>query len=334
MIDRMASDLGICRFIEEPFSQYKCRVVYSAMACWMKAIALDRTVGCYEKEPSGVSRRHIYERSHSILEMMIKMMPEIGEWFNMSEDNEDPVYIIRTRLINHGDLLSTGFNTDLALSSVRSNQLTPTIEEVFGKTIDKDLIYSGVASIRHKEMNEYVPEIENVKEWMKAYLNEASWFHDVPDPAQTQYFNPSSHEKNNYLAWQDTTWGLSDKIILIRTVVNRNSHAYYLLKPKEKLTHRIDPFLQDLGFHIRIMCALRSQSKNNTTVNLTNYTDHIKIKLNALLPMQERIMMESYAWPVRRINDKLEWVMSYSIWNHIKLYLEALDIQIVEVKHG
>lgn len=67
MIDRIASDLGVCRYAEEPLSQYQCRVIYSAMACWMKAIALDRPIGYHEDVPLGISRRHINERSHTIV---------------------------------------------------------------------------------------------------------------------------------------------------------------------------------------------------------------------------------------------------------------------------
>ena len=44
--------------------------------------------------------------------------------------------------------------------------------------------------------------------------------------------------------------------------------------------------------------------------------------------------MESYAWPVRRINDKLVWVMSHESWSCIRPYIEALDILVAEVEHG
>ena len=334
MLDRIAVDLGIYRFVKEPLLQYQNRVIYSALACWIKAIALDRPVAYKDKEAVGVSRRHIYDRGRIILGMMTKMFPETREWFDLSADKDDPVNLIRTRLINHGDLLNSGFDTNLALSSVHSKQITSTIEAIFGKTIDKGIYYSGVASIRIREKNVAIPEIENVKKWMNRFLNDASWFHDMPDPSQMQYYNPLCSAKNNYSAWQDSMEGVSDKVILVRTVLNKNSYSYYLLKPKETLIHRIDPFLQEQGYHIRVMCALRSQLKNNTTISVAHYTDHVRIRFNALLPLRENNLMESYAWPVQRINDKLEWVMSVEIWNYIKPYIEALDILTLEEKHG
>ena len=334
MIDRIAIDLGVYRFAEEPLSQYTSRVIYSAMACWIKAIAQDKPVGYQENAPSGISRRHIFERSHTILGTMIKMFPEIKEWFDLSAENDDPVNLVRTRLINHGDLLNVGYGSNLTLSSVHSCQVTSTLETVYGKTIEDGLLYSGIASLRYKEASGYNPEIENVKEWMKSYLGDVFWSHDLPDPSQVQYFNPLSSAKNNYEAWQESLEKKDDKVVLIRTAVNKNSYVYYLLKPNEKIVHRIDPFLQEQGFHIKAMCALRSQSKNNTTATVTKYNNHIKIRLNAILPLRESIMMESYAWPVKRINDRLEWVMGFSVWNHIRPYIEALDIHIMEEEHG
>ena len=334
MIDRIASDLGICRFSGESLDQYKCRVIYSAMACWIKAITLDRPVGYSEKNLPGVSRRHVYERSHMVLETMIKMFPETNEWFDLSADNDDPANFIRKRLINHGDLLNAGFETNLTLASAYTEQTASTFETVYGRTIGSDLLYNGVAVIKLREKNDHNPERENVKEWLGSFLKDASWSADLPNSSQVQYFNPLSPAKNNYEAWQSSQGKTTDTLQLIRTAVNENGYTYYLLKPKEKLVHRLDPFLQEQGFHIRVMCALRSWAKNNTTAVVTNYNDHIKIRFNALLPLRERIILESYAWPVRHINDKLEWVMGLSIWKHIRPFIEALDIQISEEKHG
>ena len=334
MIERIASDLGICRFAEEPTSQFECRVVYSAMACWIKAIALDRPIGYHEDAPYGVSRRHIYERSHTILGTFIKMFPDIEEWFDLSAENDDPVNLIRARLINHGDLLNAGFGTNLALSSVHSDQVSSSLETIYGKTIDSNLLYSGVSTIRQREEEINIPKIENVKEWLKCYVNDASWSQDLPNPSQMQYFNPQSSAKNNYSAWRESIGSSSNQIVLVRTTVNKNSYSYYLLKPNESLIHRIDPFLQEQGFHVRVMCALRSMTKNNTTASVARFADHIRVRLNAFLPLQESTLMESYAWPVRRINDRLEWVMGLEIWSYIRPYIEALDILITEEKHG
>ena len=55
----MASDLGIDRFENESEMRYCSRVLYSAMASWVKAAALDRPVTSIQRVVQGVSRRHI-----------------------------------------------------------------------------------------------------------------------------------------------------------------------------------------------------------------------------------------------------------------------------------
>ena len=76
IIDKMATDLGIYRYHDEDVTFYNCRVIYSAMSCWVKAITMDQPVGSKENHLSGVSRRHIYERGNTILQSLIKMNPE------------------------------------------------------------------------------------------------------------------------------------------------------------------------------------------------------------------------------------------------------------------
>ena len=335
MIDKMALDLGIYRFADEPLPLYKSRVVYSAMSCWIKTIALDRKARFMGSvQANGVSRRHIHDRSSVVLDMLVKMFPEIGKWFFPPTIDENPVNLIRTRLINHGDLLNAGFETNLALSSVHADQISTSIETVYGKTIDKTIQYAGVSTVRYKKADNYHLELKDVQEWLQSFLEEAWWSHDLPDADLLQYFDSYSTTKNNYSAWGASPPNHACNVILARTMVNRNSYFYYLIKPKSKLVHKIDPFLQDLGFHIRVICALRSYSNNRTEVKVTQYQDHVKAKFYSLLPLRERTMLESYAWPVRNIDDDLEWVMAFSIWDYIRPYLEALGIQVKEEKYG
>lgn len=72
----MAADLGINRYGNESETQYCNRVLYSAMASWIKASALDRLVTSVQTDNTGVSRRHILDKCTSILSEMLKRFPE------------------------------------------------------------------------------------------------------------------------------------------------------------------------------------------------------------------------------------------------------------------
>lgn len=329
-IDRIASDLGIFRFEDESLSLYRCRILYSAMASWIKAIAMDQPVGSREEGFYGVSRRHIYERSRVILDTFCRMYPDIEEWFGTLEMDEHPVILLRSRLINHGDLLNEGFNTNVAISSVHSNQLTPMVETVYGKIMGKNLYYSGVSVLQNHEGVPGLSEPEDTRQWLNGFLKEAWWSKTIPDMSAWQFFNPSSPVKNNYSAWQDSVPATVGGIIFARAMVNKYGYEYYLMKIKGKIVHKLDPFLQNMGCHRRIMHALRIMAGNPVVGSVRLFSDHTELCLNSRLPLKETNLLESYAWPVRHIGDMMHWTLPCPVWAHIKPYMEALGIQIVE----
>ena len=147
IIDKMAADLGIYRYNDEEITAFKCRVIYSAMSCWIKAIAMDQPIGGKENQLSGVSRRHIYERGNAVLESLIKMNPETSFWFDVDNTEENPVVIIRNRLLHHGDLLNEGFDTNLTLPIVHRKQFISGYDTVYGEVLGENIIYSGISAL-------------------------------------------------------------------------------------------------------------------------------------------------------------------------------------------
>ena len=332
-IEKMAGDLGICRFIDEPLLQFNERVVYSAMACWIKAIALDKPVGSSKEEYSGVSRRHMYQRSHEILNAFLKMYPEIRDYFD-ANGKEEPENILRTRLLRHGDLVNAGFDTNIALTSYHTDYLTNDYEVVYGKMIEGGLMYSGISSLRKQHNTPQTMEPENAKDWFSKFLKEVWWSSDMPVSDAIQYFDPCCRARNNYSAWQNNLPKEYFGVVLARIPININGHEYYLIKPNKKLTHKIDPFLQETGVHIRIMFVLRAAADNRACVSVKQFQDHVAIKLYTWLPANESALLDSYAWPKEKVDERLKWTMSRVIWEYIKTYIMALDIKIMEGTNG
>ena len=150
MIERIASDLGIQKYDSEELARYRCRLIYSSISCWIKTVALDRPI-INDDDVSGVSRRHLLERCHLVLDKLIEIFPETSGWFYPDDREDDPVALIRTRLLNHGDLLNSGYETKLALSSYLVMPISASIDVVYGKTLEKGLVYSGISTIRYNE---------------------------------------------------------------------------------------------------------------------------------------------------------------------------------------
>lgn len=326
----MAADLGIYRYNDEEITAFKCRVIYSAMSCWIKAIAMDQPIGGKENQLSGVSRRHIYERGNAVLESLIKMNPETSFWFDVDNTEENPVVIIRNRLLHHGDLLNEGFDTNLTLPIVHRKQFISGYDTVYGEVLGENIIYSGISALCNNNVKKQEEKRQTIEEWLNDFFKNI-WWSSIPfEMTGLMYFNPAHRSRNNYSAWDNSLPNVSDEIILGRATINKNDYEYYLIKPKNKLMHRIDPFLHEQGYHIRIMYALRKKANNSVVATINNYGDHIHLKLYTHLPANERILLESYAWPYNQINDRLCWTMYGYIWNYIKPYFESIGIRIAE----
>lgn len=331
-IEKMSHDLNVHQYVDETLLQFKCRVIYSSIACWIKAIAMDQPVGSKNEGLLGVSRRHIFDRCRIIIETMCKMFPDTEEWFFGGK--EHPSILIRNRLINHGDLLNERFDTNVALSAFNTKPLNDELETVYGVILDKNVAYFGISTVRYKK--NCIPETDDrdLTLWFSRFLKEVGWSSSLPSIDTWQYFNANAQTLNNYFAWQDEIPKAIDGIVLARMVINKNSYDYYLLKTEEKLNYKLDPFLKKLGFHRRIMYLLRSKVNNSAVVTIKNYNDHIFVHFNTHLPLEENNLLESYAWPVNGIEDKLEWVMDKDIWEYIRPYILALKIKIEEKQNG
>lgn len=333
IIDTIASDLGIFHFQDESVVDFQCRVIYSAMASWIKAIAMDQPV--YSSD-LGVSRRYVYERSRVIFGTLSKMHPESQKWFILPEEKDHPVILIRTRLLKHGDLLNNGFNTDLVLSQPYSKQITSEFETVYGKILSKDIEYSGIATIRKNrtELNDSYARIADPLTWLADYIKTVSWVSESTFLNNIEYFDPYTKQKNNYSAWNNFPPNTVKDIRLARISININSYEYFLIKPKGNLNHKIDPFFISQGYHIRIMYALRVAANNMIEAKVKEYCSHVKLQLNASLPEDINMLLESYAWPYRNIKDRYCWIMTPFIWRFITPYIENTGIKITENSYG
>lgn len=334
MIERMAADLGIIAYYDETEAEFAHRVSYSAMSSWIKTIAMDEPVGNRNVNSAGVSRRHMYERARAVLDMLCAVIPELEEWYKVKDREEHPVQLIRTRLLNHGDLINSGFDTNVALTKCHTDPLMDHVETMYGVILDEEIHYNGVAAIRLNEGCSISTTPESSVDWMAAFIRDAWWSSSMLDISRWQYYNPRSKAKSHYAAWQDTVPDMMNGIVLARSAVNAVGYEYYLMKPTDRLIHRLDPFLQERGEHLRFMYALRTCFENPVEANVKKCSDHFVLRLNARLPVPENNLLESYCWPLKHVSDNLNWLMNDYIWKYLSLYFNALGLRILEEIDG
>ena len=322
--------MGIFKYENESERQYCNRVLYSAMASWIKAVALDQPVTSEQMDNPGVSRRHISDKCTAILNEVLKRFPESKLWFESEKTQESPIAFLLSRLLRHGDILQVGFETNLILAGRNETILSDRIKCRKGEVLSEGTFYSGIAMLQKVQKSE-VFEPEAVKEaavWFEDYIKSA-WWKETEIDDNVQYFNACKRTKNNHLCWQTERPEPVKGVWLIRRTIYKNGYEYFLIRKDEGLyKHQIDSFLQEMGEHRRFMIAMRYMADNAVPVQAERYSDHISLNLRIHLPQKESTLLETYAWPHNAATDRLEWDMDEAVWRFIKPHLYNLGLKL------
>lgn len=331
ILHAMAADLGIFKYENESESQYCNRVLYSAIASWIKAVALDQPVTSGQMDNPGVSRRHISDKCTAILNEMLKRFPESKPWFESEKTQESPIAFLLSRLLRHGDILQVGFETNLILAGRNETILSDRVKCRKGEVLSEGTFYSGIAMLQKVQKSEVSEPSEAVKEvtvWFEDYIKSA-WWKETEIDDNVQYFNAYKRTKNNHLCWQTERPKPVKGLWLIRRTIYKNGYEYFLIRKDEGLyKHQIDSFLQEMGEHRRFMIAMRYMADNAVPVQAERYSDHISLNLRIHLPQKESTLLETYAWPHNAATDRLEWDMDEAVWRFIKPHLYNLGLKL------
>lgn len=328
----MASDMKITKFESESDAQHIQRVLYSALACWVKAATLDRDMS--EPDALGASKKHIKEKCTQILEAIIDRFPEAREYFYPEDTPYDSVSVVQNRLVQNGDIINIGFDTNMALAPPSVIPLNHKTVQVIGDFFGNGIFYSGISALRTSTDN-INRENTDIAIWLQDYCNSAWWELGTITNNSIEYFNFNLRARNNNNCWQPAPVDFLHKIRFLRININKRMYEYYIEKEKggSIFHHKIDPVMVKMKEHRRIMLALRKIANNAPVVKLMSYKDHIKLNLWIHLPLKELSFLESYGWPVRHINDLLEWKIPLCLREDVNVILANLGIT-VEKRNG
>lgn len=333
----MAKDMAIVQFSNESQTEYTNRILYSALACWIKASALDRSVGNENNPYSGISRKHITEKCDRFLSEMLVRHPESKSWF-VSDNADSPTTLIRNRLLRNGELLNVGFDSNVILAQRQELPLTRCATHIKGVVLHPGIPYNGISLIQEKADNVVQPTaFEEVVSWFDNYIAQAWWGESHDDLGDdVQFFDPFAKTRNNSKNWNTLKPEEVKGIILARRTVNKASHEYFLIRTDDniEMIHRIDPFLKEIGEHRRFMIALRNISGNKNTAKVRIHKDHVTFNIWIYLPQRELTLFESFAWPKSNYSDIISWEMKLNVYKYIKPFLLALGIDLREEYDG
>jgi hypothetical protein len=336
LIREMAKDLNVAKFKNEDEKSFKCRLIYSGIACWIKTSALDYNI--FNDEITGVSLTHILEKNRSILKEMLERVPEVKSFFE--DDKSDSITEIRTLLLRIGELDTIGFNTNVILHKRESILVDSDVQRELGCLFGEPFVASGLSLIhllgRGEKLNDSKSEDVSSESWLELYVQHATWkkIDCIEEPFQV--FNPDIKVNNNYDCWQDSrTSDYQNEIVLMRNNTGNFGYDFYLLHKKNGLRiNQIDSLLVELGEIRRIMFTLRKKANNPICVYVKKYEDNVNVLLGARLPVKEEKILCTYAWPKGKFNNRVSWIMLPEIWKIVETSLQALGREIVEVKNN
>lgn len=335
LLQTIALDLGIILYSNESEVQFHNRVIYSAIACWIKTASQDKPVN--NASSNGVSKRHIHDKCFRVLSAFLERYRSSIPWFTTDDTSDDAVSLIRSRLLRHQDILNVGFNTNVTISEVSYEWLSSDLETVRGMILFPGYQYNGISMLRKPKSVADNPsqELIHVSKWMDEYIKSAWWETiDSNMYEALEYFDASRKSSALYKCWQTVKPKTEKKYILARRPTSINSHEYILINIQSGKMHRIDPILKEFGEHRRFMYGFRAEMNNCIPCYINIYPEYVHLRMGAYMPNKETQLLESLAWPHNNITDRLEWDMSMSVWNYIKPLLLALGMVFMEDNHG
>lgn len=338
IIGAMSKDLGILKCAGESEAHYVCRVLYSGLACWIKATTFDAALPESHIPYTGASKKHIHDKCEKILSELIARFPSVADWFYGEDRSIDPVSVVRQRLFGSGDIIDIRFQTNAGLVKASKLQLTDQLLQLKGVIVQNNCFYSGVSTVKKAAMGcEVSPDIHhrNSQKWLIEFVNKAWWKKGEIADEQMEYFDAQQSSPNNML-WKGNKTNYVSGLILCRGQINKSSYEYILEKrvSGEVYHHRVDPFLHETREYRTIMFALRALANNPAPAKVKGNRQNIHLSLRVNLPNKEQNCLESFAWPYNSIDDKLEWDMPYEVWIYIKEELLHLGLNVTEDIHG
>ena len=335
MVEAMQRDLHIFPYNNEPSSNYFGRLVYSALSHWIRLFVMDKT----SEKSDSKSKAYILGRGKEILKGFIECLPECAKW--ISEDGKviddrvlEMVIDIRNKMIFGGELveLETKSNVGLPVGMVQPcangivrlfGEISGTKSQTVGIARIMEDIHTDVISIDFSaiiDIDDYVMNLYKKAKWSK-----------VDDITNYEIFNSMS-KRAPYQSWEDYL-NKSKKFHLARVSLYNDLHEYYLLQfdNGEIYVCRLDELLAEGKEERRIILGLRKMYDNQMDAFYEYKGAVILLRLFCRLPLREERILETYCWPERSFDDKLNYVVPLKVWDEIKRLLEiGLGIRLKE----
>lgn len=333
----MRRDLKVRRYPGEEMDFYYARLLYSGMAFWLKTATLDKDILQIEEE-AGASKSHVLLRCERVLNEFLEMYPFLQKWYYTDSKSENPVDIMRHRMLQAGELMEIGFKTNITIPAYQEYGLTKDIsitrglKQDFRRGISSGLAWltmnrtSSIYSIEDKIFK--LPNTDALN-YLERFVNEVSWEKRI-GTENIELFD-ASIKKSLSNGWRNDFNLKEGEVTVARRNIRYNDYEYYLIKKanNQEYLHSIDEYLKSQNEVRRLLYGLRMKANNPIKAKVKNYEDEgiIELHLYSKLPQKEENVLLQLGWPQKNINDTNNLIFIEETWGCISEVLKNLDIQ-------
>jgi len=335
LLEKMSSDMHISPYPNENKESFVCRVIYSALAEWMRCFVLD------ENETGIVlpkSKIYMLKRGQDILTSLLEVFPECKTWF-VNKDSQDNTYkefvsSFRELMIKTGELTCDDDN-HVHLSSLSFITYEDNVDRVIGclgKT-NSILIASGITRIVDRlndsnAINKRNHIFESLS--VNSFYDKASWTRcDSIEPYE--FFIPQL-KTSLYNSWDRKPDDVSE-FYLARIQIFNGINEFYILK-REKTSwyvQRLNDVMVSMKEYRRVMLWLRNQAGNPMKLYYSIHDNVVVINRFCRFPSNEETIMKTFGWPIGNdYTDDMQFVIPIEMWPAISRMINGIEIEIKE----
>lgn len=328
LIDEMAKDMKIYPYRGEKEKIYRCRLIYSAIAEWMRVSTKDYP----DKNVIGKSKSYVLARMKQILSAYIDSFPEIKDWFLSETDSlGDVVRDIREKMLRSGELIEVSEKEKIISASNIIETCGDGVARVYG-IIEENISveYVGITKIISNSKYEHINSEKKIDTFIEWIYSNAMW-NVQSDISDYELFDVFS-KKPPYQSWTKKI-NKSIKYHIGRVSLYNDMHEYWLLKYDNGIWYSapVSDFLREYKEERRIILALRRANNNSMEASYKHYGSVVQLNLYCKLPIVDESYIETFCWPLRNVMDKLDYVVPFKMWDQISNKLEnELGILLVE----
>lgn len=317
--------MQISPYTDEMHKYFIGRLFYSGLVQWLRVATQDELYG----ENVSKSKVYLLNRGREVLSHLVLTIPESEDYFLNAEGEfivDEVVKDLREKMILAGELIETGEQKKVTVPKYSEEECSLGYNRIrgFGDSEEK-YDYIGITRICNNQKSEEGKIIKNrvdCLEFLEWLYSNAAWT-ELKDPNQYEFFNPTIN-KSPYQSWNDKP-SKSKEYHIGRLSLYNGLYEYWLVKYRNgSWCHA--PFssvLHEFKEERRIYLALRKKYNNTINANYEYKGKVVILNLFCRLPIKEEILLDTFGWPLKRFNDKLNYVISYKVWDGIKDVLET-----------